>query len=99
MLQICLLNLSMASKIIGLPQLPAFTNFTIPAFAFKKLQDPPQNSLPPTPHPPVVYIMNAILWLPNSVEFRSRMRMTTPPKEYLEEKPVKEKYDNCTISK
>ena len=55
----------MPSKKIGIPQLPAFTNFTIPPFAFKNLQDPPKNPKPPTPNPPVVYIMNAALWLPN----------------------------------
>ena len=79
----------MASKIIGLCQLPAFTNFTIPPFAFKKLQDLLQNPLPPAPHPLVVYIMNAALWLQNSVKFRSRMGVTTPPKEQYEGKPVK----------
>ena len=48
----------MASKKTGIPQLPAFTNFTIPPFASKKLHDPPKNPQTPTPHPPVVYIMN-----------------------------------------
>ena len=75
----------MASKKIGILQLPAFTNFAIPPFASKKLQDPPKNPQTPTPHPPVVYIMNAALWMPNSVEFRSRMRVTTPPKAVPEE--------------
>ena len=48
----------MASKKIGIPQLPAFTNFTIPRFVSKKLHDAPKNPQTPTPHPPVVYIMN-----------------------------------------